>query len=146
MAFTYDFAANAQISTIRMLIGDTDSANPIFTDVEIENFYAVQAATYQSGASYSGTAGATLPSSPLSYLRVAALALDAMAALKARMDLTGLQDAKTDFHGSARELREQAKQFRCVDDESGAFVMIEQCHTGFSWLDRYNRQLQRSSI
>ena len=147
MSFSYNLGANMAVDAPRMLFGDTKATNHIFEDEEILSFTQIQAMQFQSSMFYSGspTAGANLPSSPVSYLRVAAMMCDALASNKSRLDLTHLQDANTDFHGSSKALRDQANQWRAVDDDSGAFVIIEQCHTGWGFMDRFWKQVQRQS-
>lgn len=148
MSFTYDLENNPLIAYVRLLISDTDSANAIFSDEEITAAHRIQSSTFQSGMFYSSSAAgrATLPSSPVSYLRVAALLLDALASNKARLSgVTKLLDVSLNVEKSAVALREQAQQYRTVDDESGAFVIIEQCTTGWTFLDRFYKTIQRQT-
>lgn len=147
--FTYQFGANPTIDYVRMLIGDTECDNHIFEDSEITAAYAIQQSQFQSSMLYSGGAGATLPSSPVSYLRVAALLCDALASSRSRiisiqklLDVTLAPEAS---QKTAAALREQAKQWREVDDNSGAFVIIEQCTTSFGFLQRFYNQIQRQN-
>jgi hypothetical protein len=147
MSFTYDFDNGPATAYVRLLISDTDSANAIFSDEEITAAYRIQASTFQSSMRYpTGTSGATLPSSPVSYLRVAALLLDAIAANKSRLgSITQLLDVKLSPEKAAAALREQAQQYRTVDDESGAFMIIEQCTTSFTFRDRFYKTIQRQA-
>lgn len=146
MSFTYDFATAPLISYVRLLIPDTDSSNPIFQDDEIQAFYFIQSQQYQSSMRYSGPAGQNLPSSPVSYLRVAALALGTLAGNSARLSsVIGLLDVKLDPSKAAEMLRAQAAEYRTIDDDAGAFMIIEQCTTSWGFLDRYWSQVQRQS-
>jgi hypothetical protein len=147
VSFTYDFDNNPTVGYIRLLIADTDSANPIFSDEEITAAYRIQQSTFQSSMKYSsGSSGAILPSTPVSYLRVAALLLDALAANKSRLSsITQLLDVKLNPDKASSALRDQATQYRTVDDESGAFMVIEQCTTSFGFLDRFYKTVQRQA-
>ena len=149
MSFTYDLANNPTVAYIRLLIADTDEATPIFSDEEIMGAYAIAASVFQSGAFYSGVRGSgrtTLPSSPVSYFRVAAVLLDALAANKSRLaGITKLLDVELSPAQAATALAKKAEDYRKVDDESGAFAVIEQCTTVWGFRDRYFKTLQRES-
>lgn len=150
MAFTYNSCdgTNDRIDFIRLLIFDTQLLNHIFEDSEILAGYTIQQATFQSGMFYSGSAGRMLPATPVSYLRVAALLLDAVAANKSRLaSIKQLLDAKLDSSDAAIQLRATAKEYREVEDNSGAFMIIEQVHRdgGWSFRDRFWATVQRAS-
>lgn len=142
--FTYQYGSNPAIDYPRLLISDTDPEKPIFQDEEIEAFTALQALQFQSSMFYSGTGGVNLPSSPVSYLRVAALALDALATNKARLaGVSKLLDVDLDLAKAAQELRAQAKAYRETDDDAGAFAIIEQTPTTWAFQDRFWKTWQR---
>lgn len=143
VTFTYDFSLNPTISYVRLLISDTNPTAPIFGDDEITAAFQIQQMTFQSGMLYSGSSGQYLPSGPISYLRVAALLLDALAANKSRLMTLGVLDTKQDPMKCSDALRAQAKEYRDVDDNSGAFMLIEQCNTTWSFQDRFFKQIQR---
>lgn len=146
MSFSYNLGANPAIDYPRLLISDTQATNHIFEDEEITAVTLMQAAQWQSSMFYSGVGGANLPSSPVSYLRIAALLLDAIAANKSRLaSIKQLLDAKLDSSDAAIQLRATAAEYRQVDDESGAFVIIEQCSTQWSFQDRFWKQWQRGT-
>jgi hypothetical protein len=147
MAFTYDFENNPLVAYVRLLIADTVEP-AIFTDAEITAAYTIQQSTFQSGMFYSASQGQILPATPVSYLRVAALLLDSLASARSRLvsAVTKLLDVTIDagaISRTASSLRDQAARFREIDDDAGAFVIIEQCRTCFSFEDRYWRQVQR---
>lgn len=48
MTFTYDTATDR--GRVRLLIADTDSANPVFTDAEIDTFVALEGDVFTSAA------------------------------------------------------------------------------------------------
>ncbi len=147
MAFSYFFCdgTNDQIDLIRAMIGDTVSAGHTWEDSEILGFYRIQGLQSQSSMKYSGVAYANLPTSPVSVLRVAASMLDAQANNAAKLAaVTKLLD----FEGSAKEaaaiFHSQADALRTVDDESGAFIIIEQVKTVWDQGDRWWKQVQRT--
>jgi hypothetical protein len=148
MSFSYDLEGNPRIAYIRLLIADTDSETEIFSDEEIAAAYVISSSVYQSSMKYPTAAAGrtTLPSSPVSYMRVAALLLDALAASKSRIaGLKKLLDVELSPDQAARVYRDQAAEYRKIDDESGAFVVIEQCTTGATFLERWYRTIQRQN-
>ena len=146
MAWTYSYGSNPAIDYVRLLIADTNILQPVFQDEEITVFSALQAGAFQSSAFYSGAGGASLPASPVSYLRVAALALDTLATNKAKLaGVRKLLDVDLDLSAAAKALRDQAAVYRAQDDDSGAFAIIEQCSTTWAFQDRWWKQVQRQS-
>jgi hypothetical protein len=146
MAFTYDFANDPAIANVRLLISDTNPEQPIFDDVEIQAAYNIQASTFQSAQFWSGPQGRNVPQLPLSYFRVAAILLDAMANNQALLaGVLKLLDVSLNTSLAAKSLREGAAEFRKVDDESGAFMIIEQTNTDWSFRDRWFKQWMRQS-
>jgi hypothetical protein len=146
MGATYQFGSNPQIDYPRLLVADTDMGAPIFDDREITAMYQIQAAQFQTSMQYNAPAGQNLPASPVSYLRVAALLLDALASNKARLSsVVGLLDVKLNVTAAAKALRDQAAAYRETDDNSGAFAIIEQVFTGPGLVDRFWSQVQRES-
>lgn len=149
MAFTYAACdgTNDAIDLVRALIADTVASGHIFEDSEILGFYRIQAAQFQSGQAYSGAAGANLPATPVSYLRVAALALDALASSKSRLSsVTEILDVKLSPAAAAKALHDQAAAYREVDDNSGAFAIIEQVKTTFDYKNRFWAQVMRQGV
>ncbi len=146
MSFTYQYGANPQIDYPRLLISDTVDLNHIFEDSEIMAAYQINASQFQSSMFFSPPAGRNLPAQPISYLRCAALLLDALAANKSRLSsITQLLDVKLSPALAAKSLRDQATAYRDVDDNSGAFFIIEQCPTSWAFYDRFWSQVQRQS-
>ncbi len=146
MAFSYQFGANPPIDYPRLLIADTVALNHIFEDSEIQAATLMQALQYQSGMFWSGAQGQNLPVSPVSYLRIAALLLDSIASNKARLSsISRILDINLNTGVSAQALRDQANEYRDMDDNAGAFMIIEQCNDVFSFRDRFWKQVQRQS-
>lgn len=149
--FTYQFGENPAIDYPRLLISDTNEFGPdgvargyVFADAEILMATRILAMQFQSAQFFSPPAGQNLPVSPVSYLRVAATLLDAMAANKAKLSsITQILDVKLDPSKAALYLREQAAALREVDDNGGAFMVIEQVTNGWTLTERYWNQIQR---
>jgi hypothetical protein len=143
---------NPAIDYPRLLISDTQQFDPkgnqiyIFQDQEILAMYNIVQANFQSSMFYSPPAGRNLPASPVSYLRVAAYLLNAVAANKARLaSIKKLLDVQLDSSDAAIQLRETAQQYLDMDDNAGAFAIIEMCNDYFSFRDRFWKQVQRQS-
>lgn len=144
MSFSYNLGANPAIDYPRLLISDTQSVGHVFEDEEIAAATQIQALQFQSSMFYSGPGGNNLPTSPVSYLRIAALLLDALAANKARLaSVKQLLDVKLDSSDAAIQLRATAAEYREVEDNAGAFMIIEQVNDVFSFRDRYWKTVQR---
>lgn len=144
MAFTYQYGANPTIDFPRLLISDTQDENHVFEDSEIMAFYQIQAAQFQSSMFWSFNAGANLPATPVSYLRVAALALDSIASNKSRLSsIIQLMDIKLSPDKAAQALRDQAATYRETEDNAGAFMVIEQVTTTWSFAQRFWSQWMR---
>ena len=130
---------------VRLLIPDTQQATAIFSDEEITAFYNIQGTQFQSSMLYSPPQGRqTLPDPPVSYLRVAALALDSLANNAARLG-DAIRVLDVDIRSAAKQLRESAKELRETDDNAGAFALIEQTPTQWAFQDRWWKQAQRQS-
>jgi len=147
MSFSYQGGLNPPIDYPRLLISDTQDLNHIFEDSEIVAFGNIVSLVWQSSMFWTAPSGQpVLPTSPVNYLRIAALALDSLAANKARLaSIKQLLDVKLDSSDAAIQLRATAAEYRKVDDESGAFVIIEQVTTDWSFRDRFWSQWQRSA-
>lgn len=146
MSWSYDFTSNPQTAYVRLLIPDTDPSRPIFQDEEIQAFYNIQQSTFQSGMFSSGVQGRNLPALPLSYVRVAALALDTLANNKGKLgSVVKMLDVQMDWKDAAQILRDGAKTYREVDDNAGAFMIIEQTPTDWAFAQRWWNQFQRQT-
>ncbi len=146
MSFSYQFGANPIIDYPRLLISDTQELNHIFEDSEIQSAYIINSAQFQSSMFFSPPAGRNLPAYPIAFLRCAALLLDSLAANKSRLaSITQLLDVHLNPNMAAKALRDQAQAYRDTDDSSGAFMIIEQVTTSWSFYDRFWAQIQRQS-
>lgn len=154
MAFTYQYGLNPQIDYPRMLGADAiefipGTTTPAYTfqDSEIVAMGNIVSGVWMSSQFWTPPSGQpTLPTSPVNYLRIAALMLDAKAANASQLSsIIQMLDVKLSPDKAAKALREQAEQYRKVDDESGAFVIIEQVTTDWSFRDRFWSQWQRTA-
>ncbi len=149
--FTYSGGANPAVDYPRMLISDTqefalDGTTVIYTfsDQEIAAATTLVTLQFQSAQFYSPTNGANLPSTPVPYLRIAAMLLDSMAANKAKLSsIKRILDVDLDPSMAAKFLREQAAAYREADDNAGAFSIIEQACNPWALRQRWENQLQR---
>ena len=109
--------------------------------------YGIQAAMFQSSMFFSGPTGQlTLPSQPVSYFRVAAILLDSLAANASFLaGVKSLPDITLDPQVAAKALRDQAQRYRDIEDNSGAFIILEQCCTEWATRDRFWANIQRQS-
>lgn len=153
--YTYDFETAPAISYVRLLISDTsfipgtDPPVMIFSDQEINAAYSIQRQTgWQSGMFFSGAQGRYLPSQPLSYFRVAAILVDALAANRSRLaGVLQLLDVKLqNVKDVVQALRDLANSYREVDENSGSFIIAEQTNTDWSFRDRIVKQYQRQQL
>lgn len=146
MSFSYDLENNPSVAYVRLLIADTVEDTAIFSDEEIVAAGRIAGGTFQSAQFYGAGSRLNLPSQPVSYLRVAALLLDALACNKGRLtNVTRVLDVTLSADKIAGNIRSQADNYRKIDDESGAFAIIEQCFTSWGFLDRFNRTIQRQN-
>lgn len=152
MSFSYGAGSNPPIDYPRMLVADTTQFDAngqrvyAFEDSEIVAATTIEMSVWQSGMFYSGQAGvATLPSNPIPWRRVAATLIDCLAANQARLSiLSQVLDVKLNANAT-KDMQAQAAALRKADDESGAFVIIEQVNNVFSFRDRYWKTVQRQS-
>ena len=147
MSFSYQYGANPPIDYPRLLVSDTLATNHIFEDAEITAATLMASGTFQSAQFFTPPIGtAMLPSVPVSYFRIAAILLNSIASNKARLSsITQLLDVKLDPSKAAKALLDQAKAFLEMDENSGAFAVIEQVNNNFSFYDRFWKQVQRQT-
>lgn len=153
---------NPPVDYPRLLVSDTvqfaaDGVTPIyiFSDQEIlamesivqSNFQSAQFFSTPGGPPGSGSPGSNLPAQPIPYYRVAGMLLNSLASNSSRLaSVTQLLDVKLNPSLAAKALRDQAQSYFDQDDNSGAFVIIEQVNDSFSFTDRFFKQYQRQSF
>ena len=152
--FTYQGGANPPIDYPRILVADTlqfgpDGTTPIFAfwDEEIQAATQIEMAAWQSGMFWSGRSGVTPlnNSSVVPWRRIAATLIDCLASNQARLSYISQQlDTKMN-PGATKDMQAQAAALREADDNSGAFVIIEQVNDYPSFVDRYWKTVARQS-
>ncbi len=146
MAFTYDFTTAPDLSTVRLLVSDTDATKPIFQDVEIQAAMNVE----NSQSVIVGLTG-FYPAIPVkqlvSYRRCAALLLRALASNKARLSaIQGLLDVKLNAAQASKALNDLADQYIADEASSGYFAISEMVVNAFSMRERLVAMLYRQNI
>lgn len=143
--FSYNPQDPTDADLVRQLIPDTvntDEQPAIFNDYEIANLFTIQQRVWQTGMYYSPPAGRNLPYSPVSLLRVAAIGVDIVANNAAMLQqIARLLDVSV--AAAAKDLGDRAQRYRQIDDESGAFAIIEQVKTTWDYTTRFWNQIQR---
>ena len=150
-SFSYNFGANPPIDYPRLLCSDTVQNDPAtgqrvyaFADQEIQAATQIEMQVWQSGQFFSPPAGVgALNNPPYPWRRIAATLLDALAANQARLQIIAKLLDVTINPKAADAMRAQAAALREADDNSGAFIIIEQVNDVFSFRDRFWKQVQR---
>jgi hypothetical protein len=149
--YSYSGGANPVPDFPRLLVADTGPTF-VFSDQEISAMISIVQGQFQSGMFFDaaggppggGTLGAYLPSQPIPYYRVAGMLLSSLAANKARLSsVVKLLDVTLSADKAAKALMDQAKAYFDADDNSGAFMIIEQVNDSFSFRDRYWKSFLR---
>jgi hypothetical protein len=147
MSFTYDFANNPTIATVRLLVSDTVNTPPlpIWQDEEIQPILTM----FSSTGIIVGLSGYT-PQVPVaqvySYRRAAATLLRSLAGNKARMATVGLLDAKISGAAAANALRAIADDYVTSEENDGYFAVAEMVQDSFSMRERLWKMLYRQNI
>lgn len=140
MAFTYDL--NTPQGQCRLLIPDTDSANPLFSDAEINAAFQID-----SFGIWPMVTGPGLPStivSSCSPRRAAATLIDSLAGNAGRLaSALKVLDIDINTQTAAKDLRAYAKSLRDTEASSGAFAIVEVVNNEFSSRERAWKQLLR---
>ena len=154
MSWSFQNGDNPPIDFPRIMTGDMDPDKPIFQDEQILAVEQICVQPFQSGMFWStpngaiggGTLGTMLPQIPINYNRTAAYMLTSMAARQAWPSaVTQLLDVKLNGKAASDALRAIAKDYLDLDDNSGAFMIIEQVNNDWSFRDRFWKQWQRQS-
>jgi hypothetical protein len=150
--FSYNYGANPPIDYPRLMISDTNQYLPdgvtpgyVFADQEIQAITQVVASPFQSAQFYTPPQGQYLPQGVIMpWYRIAAALLDCMAANKAKLaSIKRILDVQLDASDAAKWLQEQAKAYRDMDDNCGAFFIIEQVNNEWTLSQRYWNQVAR---
>lgn len=142
MSFTYDPTTN--LGKVRLLVADTDSADPTFQDDEVQAALDMNSSAFLfvSGAGF----GASFNPSPVVYSvwRAAATLLRSRSAVMAAGSLvTQLLDVKLSPEKSALALKDLAQVYMDMEDRSGSFAIAEMVPNVFAARERICKQFQR---
>lgn len=146
MSFTYGQGATQQQNIIRLMVADTDPANPIFSDAEINNALYQESSQnlYNSSMAVPNAVSYQVPVQIYSVYRSAALLLRSLAANKSRLaSVTQLLDVKLSPAEASRALRETAKEYMEQENDSGAFAIAEMVQDQFGARERVVKQIFR---
>jgi hypothetical protein len=147
MSFTYNPGAGDPISRVRLLVADTDAANPVFSDDEVNlalSMECSQAIFISAQAIPTGVNVAPPVPQVFSYWRSAAMLLDTLAANKSRLAaINELLDVRLSPEKAAQELRATAKEYRERENNAGHFAIAEMVNDIFSARERVWKQLLR---
>lgn len=148
MSFTYDFNTAPELSSVRLLIADTNSADPVFTDDEVNQALFLESSQnlFISGQAAPTGAQSQVPVVPQVYsiYRAAALLLDARASnASAAGSVVQILDVKLDASKAAETFRSQAKCYRETEATRGQFAIAEMVRNPFQARERvYNQWLR----
>lgn len=149
MSFTYDFTNYPQLSTVRLLVGDTNPAQPIFQDAEVNAAMQIESSGNVGYPSViiglTGYAPAVPVQQVISYRRSAALLLRSIGTTKARNLVESVLDVKMNGAAAAAALGKIADQY--IEDEmnAGYFAISEMVQDSFSMRERLWKMLYRQN-
>ncbi len=146
MSFTYD--VGTPLGQVRFLVADTDPASEIFSDDELMMCLQFESSQglYISGQAATSAISAANPPIPQVYsvYRAAAMALDSLAANKARLSsVTKLLDVELDVNSAAKQLKDQASGYREIESKRGNFAIAEMVVNDFTARERIFKVWQR---
>lgn len=134
------------LSQVRLLIFDTDPAQPIFQDDEINQFIYLTSsqALYTSGQFFPTAAQTQVPPQVYSIYRAAALGLRSMASNGAALSvISKILDVTLDASKGSAALRAMAKDYIDMEANSGQFAIAEMVQDQFSARERTVKMFQR---
>lgn len=143
MSFSYQ--PMTAIFFVRSLIPDTNQSNAIFSDEELNGFLFLESSQgiYTSGMAWPNGSQAPLPIQVYSYRRAAAMAIDVIAADRAKLaTIQQLLDVKIDGGKAQTALHEIAESLREQEDNLG-FAIAEVTYDPFAARERMLNQLLR---
>lgn len=144
MSFTYDFTTAPTISTVRLMVGDTDPTppGPFFQDAEVQ---AALNLNFSQNiiVNLAGYVPQVPPPITYSYGRAAALLLNSLSAVRARNLVTKVLDVTLDGKSAAAALQALGKQYIEQENTAGYFAVSELVQDAFSMRDRLWKMLYR---
>jgi|SRR5215469_940850 len=142
MAFTYDWTNAPTIAIIRLMVGDTDSANPIFQDDEINGALNLNS-SQNIIVGLSGYYPPTLSGNVYSYGRAAAMLLNGLSATKARVVVTKVLDVSVNPESASKALKDLAQSYIDQETSAGYFSVAEMGQDSFWMRERLWKMLYR---
>lgn len=142
MSFTYDWQTAPVQAQLRLMVGDTDASQPIFTDDEING--ALAANNSQNIMRTSGY----FPAVPqvFSMGRAAALLLNSLSSVKARLLVLKVLDVDIDGTRAAAQLKALGQSYIDQEVSSGYFAVSEMVQDSFSMRERLWKMLYRQQV
>ena len=145
--FTYDFATNPAVSSVRLMISDTQLPG-IFNDAEVNQALYLESSQslYVSGQAQPIANSVQNPAIPMvySYRRAAALLLDSIASqLSQQAAVEQILDVKLACAQASSQARASAKALRDTEANSGNFAIAEMVPNQFAARERVYKQLLR---
>ena len=140
--FTYDWANAPTIATVRLMVGDTDSNNPIFDDAEIQGALAINS-SQNIIVGLSGYYPPNLTGNVYSYGRTAAMLLNGLSSTKARVLVTKVLDVSVAPESASKALKDLAQGYIDQEVSAGYFSVAEMGQDSFWMRERLWKMLYR---
>lgn len=143
MSFSYQ--PMTPIFFVRSLIPDTNMANAVFSDEELNGYLFLESSQgiYSSGQAWPNGNQGSMPIQVFSYRRAAAMAIDVIAGDRAKLaTIQQLLDVKIDGGKAQSALHEIAESLREQEDNT-SFAIAELTYDPFAARERMLNQLLR---
>jgi hypothetical protein len=145
MAFTYDWTTAPDIATIRLMVGDTDMANPIFDDAEVQGVLTINS-SQNIIVGLSGYYPPTMSGNTYSYGRAAAMLLNGLSSTKARVIVTKVLDVSVSPETASKALKDLAQNYIDQEISAGYFSVAEMGQDAFWMRERLWKMLYRQQV
>lgn len=146
MSFTFDFQSQPLLTLVRMLVPDTDAANPIFQDDEVNAAIFLESSQGLYVSSMSAPSGTPVPTGTQVYSprRAAAVLVDCIAGNWSKLAvIEQILDVKLNGPAASKALRDHADSLRRTEAMSGAFAIAEWANDPIAQQERVYKQLLR---
>ena len=145
MAFTYDWSTAPDIAVIRLMVGDTDMANPIFDDAEVQGVLTINS-SQNIIVGLSGYYPPTMSGNTYSYGRAAAMLLNGLSSTKARVLATKVLDVSVAPESASKALKDLAQSYIDQEISAGYFSVAEMGQDSFWMRERLWKMLYRQQV
>jgi len=142
MAFTYDWVNSPTIAAIRLMVGDTDMANPIFDDAEVQGVLTINS-SQNIIVGLSGYYPSTMSGNTYSYGRAAAMLLNGLSSTKARVLATKVLDVSVAPEAASKALKDLGQSYIDQEISAGYFSVAEMGQDSFWMRERLWKMLYR---